>query len=135
MRCASILHNGFHTWTMCFALQKCALLVHTLLVSALEKPDDPQFSTAWDHLYQTPQVWSKIGELGPMLCASILHNGYHTWTTCLSLQKRALLMHTLTGVAMVHNTFANYRDVLLYWFGLLHWIRCSITRYIGGGGF
>ena len=30
------------------------------------------------------------------------------------MQKLALLMHTLIGVAMVHNTFANYRDVLLY---------------------
>ena len=85
-----------------------------LLVSVLEKADDPQFSAAWDYLYQTPQVWSKIGELGPARCASILNNGYHTWTTSFSLQKLALLMHTLTGVAMVHNTFANYRDVLLY---------------------
>ena len=44
----------------------------------------------------------------------ISNNGYNTWTTSFLLQKLALLMHTLTGVSMVHNTFANYRDVLLY---------------------
>ena len=49
-----------------------------------------------------------------MRCASILNTAYHTWATSFSLQKLALLMHTLTGVAMVHNRFANYRDVLLY---------------------
>ena len=71
------------------------------LISILEKAEDPQFSAAWDYLYQTPQVWCKIGELGPARCASILNNGYHTWTTSFPLQQLALLMHTLTGVAIL----------------------------------
>ena len=96
------------------------------LVSDLQEILGPKFPLAWDHLLENPELWTSIAPIGLERCRE-LNTALQHWKPSLRVNKLALLMHQLSGKAMVHGDSQPYRDTFLYALSLVWNIDSVVT--------
>ena len=65
-------------------------------------------------MLEHPEVWPLITPIGLEHCRELLNTALQHWRPSLKVNKLALVMHQLSGKAMVHRDSQPYRDTILY---------------------
>ena len=97
------------------------------LVSDLQEVLGPKFPLARDHLFERPELWASIAPIGLERCRELLNTALQHWKPSLKVNKLALLMHQLSGKAMVHGDSQPYRDTFLYALSLVWNVDSVVT--------
>ena len=86
-----------------------------------------KFALAWDHLLQHPELRPLITPIGSERCVVLLNSALQHWKPSLKVNKLALLMHQLSGKAMVHVDSQPYKDTFLYALSLVWSVDSVVT--------
>ena len=97
------------------------------LVSILEHSTHERFQLAWDWLLPRRHIWRQLATLGPERCTGLLNVALLSWQPQLRTSKLALLVHELSGVAMVHSESSVYKEAFIYALSLLWEVDSVVT--------
>ena len=97
------------------------------LVSILESSTHERFQLAWDWLLPRRHIWQQLATLGPERCTGLLNVALLSWQPQLRTNKLALLVHELSGVAMVHSESSVYKEAFIYALSLVWEVDSVVT--------
>ena len=76
---------------------------------------------------QDPEIWPLITPIGRDRCILLLNAVLGHWTSTLRLNQLALIVHQLSGKAMVQSTFQPCKDTFLYAVSLVWCVDSIVT--------
>ena len=97
------------------------------LVSILESSTHERFQLAWDWLLPRRHIWRQLATLGRERCTGLLNVALLSWQPQLGTNKLALLVHELSGVAMVHSESSVYKEAFIYALSLVWEVDSVVT--------